>query len=400
MPIQTPKSSTQYSAEILAILQSTGIKNTSPGGKARALADIIADRMGDLETRQFVTASQNLLPYATSDALDALGDIYGLPRITSQDASSAATDNNFVFFVQSGTFGDINGGQDIVIPAGTRIFTASSAGPIYTVDATTTLSASDSSTPVSASSLATGASGNAAAGVFTRHSFSNYTQAAFGTLLIANNFSVIVGRDPEDDESFRFRIRLKLQSAGGAGEVDLRAAILQIPGIQDVVFQPLAGTYQVYVYGISPTVSPSLLSLVQTAINARTAYPLTGTALVPDLVGISLTTSLTLKAGLSAIDQSAIIASAQQAAANYINNLAIGQTLVINQIASLIMNSDSRILDVGAPDKPLQEIFIWRSRLDDTRYSRFLVNNYTPAIGERIVVEATTNAINLTIATS
>lgn len=396
MAIQTPKSGAQYASEILAVLQATGIKNTSPGGKARALADIIADRMGALESRQFTNVSQSLLPFAQGDALDALGDIYSLPRIQSSDASATSTDNNFLFYVTTGTFGDINSGQNIVIPAGTRLFTSATNGPAYTVDVDTILPAGSSSTSVSASSLLTGSAGNASAGVFNRHSFANYTQASFGTLLITNTFGIIAGRDAEDDESFRYRLRLKLQSSGGDAEVDLRSAVLQIPGIQDIVFKPLAGTYLVYVYGISPSVPPSLLALVQTAINSRTAYPLTGTAVVPDLVGISLSTTLNLKSGLSTIDQASVISAAQQAAANYINNLGVGQELVINRIADLIMNSDNRILDIGDPDKPLQEIFIWRSRLDATRYSRFLINNYTPVIGERIVVENTLNAINLT----
>ncbi len=398
MAIQIPKSGTQYASEILAVLQTTGIKNTSPGGKARALADIIADRMGSLEVRLFTTVSQNMLPYATGDALDSLGAIYSIPRIQSQDASSAATDNNFLFFVQSGVFGDINNGQDIVIPAGTLLFTQAGNGASYSVDVDTTLLAGNSSASVGASSLLLGSAGNASAGVINRCNFSNYAQSAFGTLLVTNTFGIIAGREAENDDSYRYRISLKLQSAGGAAEVDLRAAILQVPGIQDVVFRPLAGTYYVYVYGISPSVPPSLLNLVQIAINSRTAYPLTGTAIVPDLVGISLSTTLQLKMGLSIIDQSTIIAAAQVATANYINNLAIGGELVINQIGDVILNSDSRILDIGNPNKPLQEIFIWRSREDGTRYSQFLVNDYIPIIGERIVVEDTTNSINLTIA--
>lgn len=396
--IQTPKSGTQYASEILAVLQASGIKNTSPGGKARALADVIADKMGELESRQFVTVSQNILAYAVGSALDSLGDIYSIPRIQSSDASSPSTDGNFEFFVTSGTFGDINSGHDIIIPAGTRIFTAANNGPVYTVDITTTLPASSSTVAISASSLTTGASGNTSANIFNRHSFTNYTQSGFGTLLVTNNYGIIAGRNAEDDESYRYRIRLKLQSAGGAAEVDLRAAVLQIPGIQDIVFNPLAGTYNVYVYGISPVVPPSLLSLVQVAINAKTAYPLTGTAIVPDLVGISLSTTLTLKSGLSTVDQSAVISAAQLAAANYINNLAVGQELVINEISNLIMNSDNRILDIGSPDMPLNSIFIWRSRLDGTRYSRYLVNNYIPATGERIVVESISNPVNLTVA--
>lgn len=399
--IQTPKSSATYAAELLAALQSTGITNTSPGGKARALVDIIADRMGDLETRQFVNVSQNLIPFAVTDALDALGDIYGVPRIQAQDASSPATDNNFEFYVITGTFGDINNGQDVVIPSGTRIFSQSSVGPVYSLDTTITLLASASTTGFSASSTAIGTAGNVPANILNRHNFTNYAQSNFGSLLVTNNYGVIGGRDTEDDESFRFRIRLRLQSTGGAAEADLRASILQIPGIQDVIFTPLAGTYLVYIYGISPVVPPSLINLVQVALNAATAYPLTGRAIVPDLIGISLQTTLTLRAGSSTSDQSDIISNAQQAAENYVNNLTVNQELIINEISNLILSSDARILDIGQPNKPLNSIFIWRSRLDGTRYSRFLVGDYPPANGERIVVEESiTNPINLTIATS
>lgn len=399
MAIQTPKSGTQYASEILAILQATGILNTSPGGKARALADIIADRMGDLETRQFVAVSQNLLPYATDTALDALGAIFGIQRIAASDSSSPSSDGNFEFFVTTGTFGDVNSGNDIIIPAGTRIFTAATNGPVYTVDIQTTLPNAQSSAFVSASSVTTGSSGNAPSGIFNRTNFSNYTLSDFGGLQVTNNFGIIGGRDAESDDDYRYRIQLKLQSTGGNGEVDLRTAILQVPGVQDLVFNPLAGTFEVYVYGISPQVPPSLLNLVQTVINENTAYPLNGLAIVPDLVGISLATTLTLQPGLSSVDQTTVISNAQTAAANYINNLTVGQEFVINEVAVVILGSDTRILDIGNPNQPLNSIFIWRSRSDETRFSQYLVNDYTPATGERIIVEESiSNPINLTVA--
>lgn len=399
MAIQTPKSSTQYASELLAALSTTGVTNTTPGGKARALADAIASEMGILEANAFIASSQLLLPYATGAALDALGDIYNVPRLAAADASSPSSDNNFEFYVDSGTFGSINNGNNIVIPAGTKIFTASPTGAVYSIDVQTTLLAGNSSQFFSASSLDTGSTGNAPTGIFTRHNFANYTQASFGTLLVTNNFGIIAGRNAEDDESYRYRLNLKLQSSGGNAEVNIRAAVLQIPGIRDLTFNPLAGTYQVYVYGVSPAIGQSLLNLVQTALNANTAYPLTGTALAPDLVGISLSTTLTLKSGLSNIDQSSILTAAKQAAANYINNLSVGEQLVINRVADAILNADNRILDIGNPNQPLQSIFIWRSRLDGSRYSQFLINDYTPVIGERVLIETSiSNPINLTIA--
>lgn len=398
MSIQTPKSYTQYASEVLSALQTTGVSNTSAGGKARALADIIANEMGILETNVFITATQNLLPYATGNALDAFGSIFNIPRLDGSDAQSTAADSNFEFYVLSGTFGDINNGQDIIIPQGTQIFTSASNGATYTVDIQTTLPAASSSVFFSASSTSTGSSGNAPAGVFDVSNFTNYTQADFGTLLVTNNFGIVGGSDPETDDNYRYRISLRLLSSGGNGEVDIRAALLQIPGIQDVIFNPLAGTYQVYIYGVSPVVPPSLLTLAQAAMDANTAYPLTGTALAPELVGISLSTTLTLQSGLSILDQATVISNAQTAAANYINNLDISAELIINEIATVIMNSDTRILDIGNPDMPILEIYLWKSRIDGTRYSQFLINDYTPVLGERIIVEQSIqNPINLTV---
>jgi uncharacterized phage protein gp47/JayE len=393
--IQKPKTKIQYQSELLSSLTSTGIRMTSPGSKARAFMDIIGDKLGDSEARNYTSIGQALLPYMTGDSLDFFGDIIGLARIARVDVNSSSLDTNFKFFVTRGTFGNINNGQDITLPAGTRIFTASDSGPICVLATQVTLPAASNQISVSVTSLNPGVSGNASPGIFTRHNFTNYSDSRFGTLLVTNNFGLVGGRDEEDDESYRFRINLKLQSRGGAAEADIRLAVLGVPGIQDVVFEPLAGTFNVYVYGISPVVPPSLLQLVQAAVDDKTAYPLRGTAITPDLVGISLNTRASFVPTASDSDKQVAISAAVAAAQDYLNNLGVGQPVVINEIADRIQSADSRILDIGDPNKPLDDIFIWRSRLDATRYSRFLVANYTPQLGERIVVESIASAINI-----
>ncbi len=85
-------------------------------------------------------------------------------------------------------------------------------------------------------------------------------------------------------------------------------------------------------------------------------------------------------------------------AQDYINNLGVSKPLVLNTVADRMRSADAAILDTGDPNRPLGSVYIWRSRQDDTRYSRFLVGDYTPALGERIVVENTPNAIHLTVA--
>jgi hypothetical protein len=60
--IQRPKSSAAYQADILAALAQSGIRQLAPGGKARAIADIVSDKMGELETRQFLSVSETSCP--------------------------------------------------------------------------------------------------------------------------------------------------------------------------------------------------------------------------------------------------------------------------------------------------------------------------------------------------
>ena len=105
--------------------------------------------------------------------------------------------------------------------------------------------------------------------------------------LVTNQYGTIGGRDPEDDESYRYRIQLSLSSKTGCSEPDLRAALLKVPGIQDVVFERLSGTYNVYVYGISPDVPPSLIDMVQAEIDRASAV---APALFPNLLAFGWTT--------------------------------------------------------------------------------------------------------------
>jgi hypothetical protein len=313
---------------------------------------MVAAELGILENNEFLNVTQTLLPFASGDSLDLIGQIFGVTRIQAQDAYSDVSDNNFQFYVRTGTFGDLNSGNDIHIPANIQIFTAAPNGPIYLTDAIN-LPAGNSVQSFSATSVYTGSSGNTAAGVFTRTNFTNYTSFPTGGLLVTNNYGVIGGRDVEDDTSYQYRIHLKLVSQSGINEAAIRFQLLQLPGIQDVVFSSSAGSFIVYLYGISPVIPPSLTQLANTTINNTAAFPIQGSSLTPDLVGISLSTTVSFVSGVGLADQAVILSSAVSAAANYINNLPVNSPLIINQLANQILSADSRISDIGQPNDEL-----------------------------------------------
>jgi hypothetical protein len=124
-----------------------------------------------------------------------------------------------------------------------------------------------------------------------------------------------------------------------------------------------------------------LLQAVQDTIDQTVAFPLTGDAVSPDLVGITMATTISMIAGSSSADGDTAIGQATAAAQVYINNLGTGNPLIINDISDAIRNSSTQILGVGSPNQQIGEIYIWRSRADDSRYSRYLGANYTPVLG-------------------
>ena len=69
--------------------------------------------------------------------------------------------------------------------------------------------------------------------MFTRHT-SPTTPCLSPTLS-----GIIGGRDDETDDDFRYRIHFKLTCQSGINEAALRYQLLQLPGIQDVVFVDL-----------------------------------------------------------------------------------------------------------------------------------------------------------------
>lgn len=144
----------------------------------------MANELAELEQNEFSNIAQSLLPFATDTNLDLLGEIFGVPRLAQTTASVEIGDQNFEWYVRNGTFGSINGGQDIVIPAGVCIYTAAgSAGPVYIADAVT-LPAAQSSMFFSATALYSGSAGNAASGIFSQSNFTNYVESSYGSLLV------------------------------------------------------------------------------------------------------------------------------------------------------------------------------------------------------------------------
>jgi hypothetical protein len=104
-----------------------------------------------------------------------IGKIQRVYRLEQQDAQATHADGNLTFWVRRGTFGDINNGQDISIPANVRITTDADNGR-STSPGLSTLSATAAEGAVAAVSSLPGIQGNAP-GAYSRATTSPITPA-------------------------------------------------------------------------------------------------------------------------------------------------------------------------------------------------------------------------------
>ena len=142
------------------------------------------------------------------------------------EAESKMNEMNFYFYCST-TFGDINSGADITIPAGTLISPGESLTPsdvsgnnqgiVYRTTATYVLPASSSIYYCGLNATTAGSLQNVAENVLINHQFTGYTDFVNGApLRCTNNYSILNGQNIENDDNLRFRISSHYAALAGA----------------------------------------------------------------------------------------------------------------------------------------------------------------------------------------
>jgi uncharacterized phage protein gp47/JayE len=375
----------------------TNITQLSPGAKARALLEITSKELNNAYRVFDLNLARAFLNGANGRFLDYIGDLFGIDRLEAVVASVDVTQQTVKFYVEAGSFGDINDSQNIQIPQGTIISTNESEEGAndaieFIVLEDTLLLASNSEQYVSVEAVVPGVSSNIGVNVLVNHDFTNYSDSSDNTLLITNVAPITNGREAESDVNYRFRISQATTSAEAANETAVRLEILSVPGVADVTIIPHIrgiGTFGAYIKSTSTVVSESLLSSIQEVIDVKQALGNAGFALEPTLAGIELVIKLNLTGDFTADELVEIELNAINATEDYINNLDIGEEFIQQELISRILRADDRIRNLGTTyEQPFDEIYLYREALsEDNRVRSALLNDYQAASTERIVLE-------------
>ena len=381
------------------LAENSNINFLSPGGKARALLDIVNDKLG-LQASQFdLNTGKAFIRNAEGLLLDYIGEIFGIQRRVPIRADVTAAENNFYFYTLESNFGAINLGADIAIPRGAlRVYNtedpnAQRISYINTEDIL--LPAGEDRVYFGAEALDTGAGANVGANSLVFHNYNNYADAINRSLLVSNNSSITYGEEVESDANFRFRIQQQAIAGEAANFSAIRLALLSVPGVSDVVrirYPRGIGTADWLIKAVTPEVPQSLVDTCQVVIDEVQAEGTESLAKAPVTIGLELGFSITYRTVLDENAKTQVKNEIIRNVTTYVNSLAIAEKPVIDQIKKTILNTDNRIESLGDPDstQDFRRVNIYkRSATSDSVVRRAIIGDYNTKSNERVIIEPT-----------
>lgn len=255
-------------------------RTLAQGDPVRLFLLVVAEAFIRLLNNQNYVGKQNLLRYAIGDNLDHLGALTGTTRIPA----SAATTTIKI------TLSDARN-QETIIPAGTRVVTAS--GVYFAIDDDTVVLAGGLTVNAKATCQVTGELGNG----FLPGEISNIVDPVAYVVTMVNLTASAGGADKENDDAYRERIHEspeRFSTAGPTGAYEYWAKSAN-SAINDVtVYSPSAGVVEIRPLldgGKIP--GQEVLDVVDSILNKDTVRPLTDQVQVKAPEPVSYDISLT-----------------------------------------------------------------------------------------------------------
>jgi len=407
MPIFAEKESKIFGDILYDVVTDTNISRTSPGSKTRAIAQAISKKLGRMWAQFDTNIVLSFLDGAEGRYLDYLGAMMGISRLGEVRATTTSQQRVVKFYVNVGTFGDINNGSSILLPSGTILSTGPNGSGInYRLPYSTVLPASASETYVAVQAVRAGVTFNLGAGQLRYHNFTGYTNQLNDSLKVTNEAEITSGREIENDTNYRFRISNQVVASESANLTAIRLAALVTPGVADVVLIPFnrgIGTIDIIVQATLPRTSDTLLAAVAEAVFKETAQGVVPNVMAPIDIGMSMRGTLTLREKISNNEQNDLIRTVVSNISDYINNLEIGEEFIVNEAIERVMSTSDMIKNVGSATKPFDRVYIHRpTLLEDNKVRETLLGDFDPENDEKLIVEdryAGANPISFTVAT-
>ena len=342
-----------FSDILLNVYRNTAINRTTPGSKTRSLVEAVSRKLGGMWNQFDLNMAHAFLDGAEGKYLDYIGDMMGMGRLGERPATVSVVDKLLKFYRATAP-------AEITIPVGTVVSTATGGGGIAyktTVQVVMPIT-TGLEVYVPAISTSTGTSQNVGKETLIFHNLTSFLD-----LKVINLADINTAQSIEEDANFRFRIANQVFAAEAANGTSIRLTTLNVPGVADIVLIPFfrgVGTFDILIKSITPSVSDTLLETVREALTFVIAQGVSFDVRRPQETGVSMEFSITLKNTISNTEETDLKQSIQRAIIDYIDNLDIGEDLIINEIIQRVMEIDNNIKNIGSSGKPIEELLVYK----------------------------------------
>lgn len=337
------KTREQLVTESLQSLSDHGvITNLNPGGIARSLLEIVSFRLGELHDAIAFSSAMKYPTTAIGVYLDLIGDSVGIRRIQPSKAFVSPEDKAVRFFVQTGRLVDKIPTK--TIPAGTRI-SNTNQNLVFIVTNDAVFSDVATEVFVGVEAVEAGTSHNVGVGVLKSHNIN-------ADVLVRNVLPIGNGREMEDDESYRFRLVNSYLAVQQSNPTALQLAALSIPDVSRVGIREYShgvGSFEVLLIPAASRISKTTIQAAQRILDLTRAAGVKVSVREPEYVTISVTIKLIYQKSTSPQQQLSIAESVQANIIDYIDDIGLGGTFVINELRQRVMGTDQAIFDMKIP---------------------------------------------------
>lgn len=368
----SPKSSTQLLREFKDLISArTGINNFDSDSKTRAIVDAVQSELLEQRQEKLNSFYANQLAHASGRDLEEFGDLFNKPRRDINTASASAEELNLAYYVETGTFGDINSTNPIPLTKGTVIYSDVNENELgsridYVLSEDYTLGASETIGYVTASAVNAGAGSNVGRGVLRHHTFTDYTDSGNNTLKVINFFPILNGRDRESEEQYRYRLSRYYAELLQTNNIRIHLTALQVPGVLDTRIIPGyfgIGTSAVIVLGAESQATASLVNSVQARLNALHGPGLKAQAVGATEVALEIEMDVFPGKKISLAEQNRLTTQIRKGLLDYIRSIGIGGTLRLDE---MLVNMQLRTQGVvklgqrGADKRIFRKVYLRR----------------------------------------
>lgn len=387
----------------------SNITQLSPGAKMRLLLEVTTDEQFAQHELFDDNIAQTYIRWADGRFLDYFGDMLNIPRLQAQSAEVQVEDQNFIFYVDGGTFGDINNQLDFTIPSGIIVSTPDfpTEQPTYAendfrplqdrieYDLLENVVCRTGQTFAYGRIRARveGSASDVPRNVLQAHSFTAYVASTQGRLRCTNKYAIATGRDRETDEAYRYRLTNAFKARERANRLAIRLASLSVPGVRDVFefnCEQGPGTFALYVQSLTPTTSPTMIRRVQEVVDNVSAIGVRPFVLAPVPVGLEFVIAVNWKSNASTSDQAKGYADIRRTIEIALDNTRIGTPIDLEGLATAVTISNKFIQGIGLETSGwFEEVYINRPSADEqgTHRSLFTGTQVTPLYNERVILE-------------